>query len=343
MKALILTEGGRVGGLGHIIRCSSLVQAFSEKGISSEFFINGDESVKKADFEGKYRLFNWLQEKDKIFDLVDNFDIVVVDSYQANKDFYNRLSKGVKIPVYIDDNKRIEYPRGVVINSAIGAGNLNYSNRDDGRCLLGCQYAFLRSVFWNTYERITKDKIKNIMITTGGHDPKNVVPKIIDYLKIHYPLFEKNVIVGNSFQNINEINIQADNNTNLVMYPNAEKMKDIMLQSDIAISSGGQTLFELARMGVPTIAFCQAENQRSNLESWEKEGFIGNMGDYANLDLKLSQDLEKLALKEERVRRSGIGMRLVDGQGPRKIIDILINIYGASQSKGVQYRFNVLV
>ncbi len=53
-----------------------------------------------------------------------------------------------------------------------------------------------------------------------------------------------------------------------------------MLVSDIAISSGGQTLCELARIGTPTIGICCAQNQQQNLECWRDTSFAEYAGWY---------------------------------------------------------------
>ena len=150
------------------------------------------------------------------------------------------------------------------------------------------------------------------------------MPKIVKFLKVNYPVLRKDIIIGNAFGNIDAIKREVDKNTNLIYFPDTKKTKDIMLRSDIAISSGGQTLYELARVGVPTIAFLQAENQRLNLEAWDKEGFIEYVGGYNNLGKKISQGLDRLPLRKERARRSGIGMRLVDGQGARRTREALL-------------------
>ena len=183
----------------------------------------------------------------------------------------------------------------------------------------------MRKLFWEAGEKKIKNEIESVMVTTGGNDPRNVMPKIVRFLKTHHPTLQKNIIIGNAFRNIDKIKKEADQKTSLIYFPDAKRMKEIMGQSDIAISSGGQTLYELARLGVPTIAFRQAENQRLNCEAWDQEGFVEYVGGFNNLERKISQSLGKLSLKKERVRRSRIGMRLIDGQGARRIAEILLN------------------
>lgn len=324
MKVLFLTEGGAIGGLGHIIRCSSIVQAFAEKGVIPTFVVNGDESIRRILKEGSYQACNWLHEKWECIKFIEEADVVIIDSYLADLNFYRELSERVRVPVYIDDNKRLDYPRGVVINSGIHATTLKYPEREDVQYLLGCGYAPLRKLFWEMELKEPGDSIESVMITTGGNDPKNIIPKMVKFLKDQYPTLRKDIIIGNGFDNINEIKSVSDINTHLVYYPDVRKMAEIMTQADIAISSGGQTLYELARSGVPTIAFCQSDNQILNLEGWSREGFIEYIGDFGRVEEKLIRALNKLDSKEERLRRRDVGIRLVDGQGAKRIAEELL-------------------
>ena len=103
-------------------------------------------------------------------------------------------------------------------------------------------------------------------------------------------------------------------------------MKELMLNSDIAISAGGQTLYELARIGVPTIGICMAKNQEKNLNGWQMAGFIDYIGWYNNNELQfvLKQSIANLISSEERTSRSKIGKALVDGKGASRIVNVIM-------------------
>ena len=326
MKVFILTEGSKNIGFGHITRCISLYQAFEERGIIPEFIVNGDDCIKDLLKDKNYQIFNWLKEKSKAFELIKNADIVIVDSYLADISFYETLSNLVKIPVYIDDAKRLDYPRGIVVNGNIYAEELNYPNKDGVTYFLGTKYTPLRKAFGEVQEKKIKEKVESIMITLGGNDAKNMTPRILSLLRNNYPNLKKNVIIGKAFQNIDEIKGEADKNTNLIHYPDAEEMKEIMLESDIAISAGGQTLYELARVGVPTVGICVAENQLKNVKGWEKAGFLEHADWYnkENILEKIKNAMEFLKDLEVRKGKFKIAKKIVDGKGSLRIITKLI-------------------
>jgi len=199
----------------------------------------------------------------------------------------------------MDDTKRLDYPRGIVVNASIYAEELDYPKRDDMVYLLGPKYTPLRKEFWEVPEKEVREELETIMVTFGGDDMRSTTPNILRFLRENYPDLKKNVIIGKAFQNTEQIERETDGNTNLIYYPDAEKMKETMLESekmketmlesDIAISAGGQTLYELARVGLPTIGICVAENQLGNVRGWKKTGFLEYAGwyDESNLIEKL--------------------------------------------------------
>ncbi|MDD5585101.1 MAG: UDP-2,4-diacetamido-2,4,6-trideoxy-beta-L-altropyranose hydrolase, partial [Candidatus Omnitrophica bacterium] len=141
MKVNIITEGGHKYGLGHVTRCFALHQEFVKRGISPELIIQGDDELRDIVTNGKYQTFDWMAAKDRLFTIVDKADIIVIDSYLANRKFYEEISKRAATLAYIDDNARIEYPRGIVVNGSLNAGHLPYPRSKGRKYLLGPQYA----------------------------------------------------------------------------------------------------------------------------------------------------------------------------------------------------------
>ena len=62
MNVVILTEGGKNYGLGHVARCCSIYQAFEEYDIFPKFVVNGDESVKTILLNIPFEILDWLNE-----------------------------------------------------------------------------------------------------------------------------------------------------------------------------------------------------------------------------------------------------------------------------------------
>ena len=327
LKVFILTEGGENIGFGHITRCISLYQAFLEKGIAPEFIVNGDKNILDFISDKRYRIFNWIKEKEYLFNYIKNADIVIIDSYLAEKDIYDRISELVKIQVYIDDSKRLNYPKGIVVNGAVGAEELDYPKNNATTYLLGKKYTPLRKEFWDVPEKEIKKEVASVMVTFGGNDMHDMTPKVLKLLIEQFPELKKYVVIGKSFKNIKEIEKLKDNMTNLFYYPNAETMKNIMLESDIAISAAGQTTYELARVETPTIGISIAKNQLDNVKGWLKTGFIEYAGWWNGKDVldNIISCLEKMKCFQLRKEKNLKGILHIDGKGSLRIVESILN------------------
>lgn len=268
MNVIILTEGGKDYGFGHVARCSSIYQAFRKFCITPQFIVNGDKSIDAILQNIDYTIYDWQN-----MEFADD-DIVIIDSYHAPLEFYQKIAKTTALAIYIDDNNRIDYPDGTVVNGTI----LATTKRKDA--LYGSKYIPLRQDFWNTKIIDVNDEIRNVLITLGGNDLRNLTPKILNLLKNED--FAKKVIIGNSFDNVGEIEEFDDE---LIYSPDSRQMLEAMESTDLAISSAGQTLYELARVGVPTIAVGVVDNQINNIKNWQKQGFIEFAGFWDDEDL----------------------------------------------------------
>lgn len=324
MKVLILTEGGRKIGFGHINRCLSLYAAFQDKGISPEIMISCDSSLKDAMRSKNYKVCDWLKDIGRTLDAAGNPDMVIVDSYLALPDLYQKVSAAVKTPVYIDDNKRLEYPSGVVLNGNIYANDLDYPASRCIRYLLGADYTPLRREFCSLRRRIIKRDVKSILVTTGGDDVKNLTPKILKLLARIYPGLIKKVIVSKAFRNLTEIRKAKDKMTELIVSPSPGYLKELMFFVDVAISGGGQTLYELACLGTPAIGICIDKDQENNIAAFSRRGLCLNSGGAISASLKPNLDI---LFSNHRVREamSGRQRRSIDGLGAKRVVNELLS------------------
>lgn len=325
MSILILTEGGEDSGLGHVTRCASLCQAFREMGVASRFVVNGDKTVESVLRDENYKFFDWLAERQLLLELLNGTDIAVIDSYHADYELYEDISKSVKTAVYFDDESRFEYPKGFVLNASVSAGQMPYPEREGVTYLLGAQYAPLRKEFWDVNAKPIRNNPETIMITFGGADTHGLTPGVLKLLISTYPEVLKKVIIGKGFQNIEEIEELKDNSTELVYFPSAVDMKNVMLESDIAITTGGQTVYELARVGTPAIGICMAKNQLRSIKCWSELGFMEYVGWYncKKLEQELKNRLEHLEVRHIRMGMSETGRKIIDGQGCKRILNAI--------------------
>lgn len=325
MHIYILTEGGKDYGFGHVARCSSIYQAFMKRNIKPKFLINGDSSVKSILKDVDFSLFGWLND----ISFLNSSDIVIIDSYTSGVDLFEKISKKVSLIVFFDDNNLLDYPNGIVVNGLINASSLNYS-QDNIKYLLGSRFTPLRDDFWDVAKLKINDDIKSILITMGGNDLRNLTPRILDLLNNHFPMVNKKVIIADSFENVSQIESFKNDFVELIYSPDSKQMLRAMSSVDLAISASGQTLYELASIGVPTIAIGIIDNQKDNIQNWQKIGFIEYAGCWNNDDL-LDRILDKINfLKDKDIRHDKKlkGTQAIDGKGSIRIAkEILYEFY----------------
>jgi RimJ/RimL family protein N-acetyltransferase len=120
-------------------------------------------------------------------------------------------------------------------------------------------------------------------------------------------------------------------------------MFKIMLDSDIAVSAAGQTIFELAHVGVPTIAISIADNQKNNLTGWLKEEFL--LAEYTsqtvNLENRLQLTFNAYKKREQRIKFATLGKKRVDGLGAKRIVQSLVDTI-ISKNQGFYFRAAIL-
>ena len=78
MKIIILTEGGKNFGFGHITRCIGLYQWLTrERNMQPEIIINGDKTIKPLLRGIKHKLFDWILQKEKLSNSIRDAEAVV--------------------------------------------------------------------------------------------------------------------------------------------------------------------------------------------------------------------------------------------------------------------------
>lgn len=321
MKAFIVTEGFQSTGYGHLTRCLAIYQAFEERGIQPTFIANCDENGRKYLGNINLKIYNWLEENDKIIEHINGSEITLIDSYKASKDIYFCISNFVEKAVYLDDCLRIEYPKGIIINGTLGAENLPYKRKPDQKYLLGIEYIPLRKEFWDIPNLKKNEKIQNVLITFGGQDIRNLTFTILDSLLESFSSFNYHVVLGGNYK-LDNLDKYKGKNVKVYFSLNAEQMLRLMLKCDLAVSAAGQTIYELARVGLQTIAIGVAENQKYNIRSWVSKGFLKKEIWYN--DANILADVNN-TIKE--IYNSECNSKTVycDGQGARRNIDKIIS------------------
>ena len=109
---------------------------------------------------------------------------------------------------------------------------------------------------------------------------------------------------------------------------NISNMSDIMKWADIAFSSGGTTVWELAFMGVPTIVGATSYIEEVLLNGLIKNNLFKTIGNLEILDKNELRDIFDYLINDKHARQkmSINGQKFIDGYGSKRVVDKMVKI-----------------
>jgi len=348
----IRADGNTQIGMGHVMRCLSIAEAAAAPGAEYHpVFLVADEGCRGMIEERGFRVLilhtdykNMMSELSQLKPLLNKErDILLVDSYQADAAYFKAVSE-LAFTVCLED-MGVPYPVDLLINYNLYAPKLRDKYQLNGKplnTLLGAAYMPLRNVFQKDTAYHIKDKVTDVMITTGGSDPYFAAGAFMNA----FLLAERSLCDGNEKNQITwhivsgPFNAFADQlketygkQGNIVIHEGLKDLKALMKQCDVALTATGSTVYEVSALGVPMIAFYFAENQRQGAQELAQLTDIVNAGCFCDdreaviervVDTlkKCVRDKNYRALLHEQERQ------LIDGKGAERIVNAIFRMHG---------------
>ena len=175
------------------------------------------------------------------------------------------------------------------------------------------------------YEPIRiRERVKRVFISFGGADPQNYSDRLLNIIcQPEYKDYEFVVVLGRAKHNVDSL-MDFNKFKNIEVLYDVSNMPELMTSCDIGITSRGRTGYELALLGIPSIAM--AQNKRE-----EKHGFVCNENGFSYIGLNPADEIIVSNLqmylrmsKESRQRFQDL-LLSHDLRGGRKRVMSLIN------------------
>ncbi len=350
-------DGNSIIGAGHIMRCLSIAEAAIDMNEHAVFYTAGNEFSKKIKEKGIDNIVlssDFMKMESELVFLREEIlmrkpQFIFVDSYYVTKHYLATLlecchSYGGKL-VYVDDVMSFAYPCDYLINYNIYGPDMKDTYiklyADDGieeesnyfpKLLLGLDYLPLRKEFANLPPRVSKEKPRDILVSTGGADHEHIALEITRTILKRFGgndnyLFH--ILVGSMNMDKVEIEQLAADCRNIIVHYDIKDMVSLMRSCDVAISAAGSTLYELCATQTPTITYVVADNQLLGAEGFQKAGLMLYAGDARKLGLaKISTCLldSAINLAENRCECEKLIMRIskFTGNGLCNIVNKLM-------------------
>lgn len=339
-KLYIRADGNKVLGLGHLMRCMSICDAFLELGGTCEFIVADVEAASAVNERG-YKAYvldsKWDDLEYEIKTMIDfvkahKVELLLVDSYYATESYFEKLRPFTRL-VYLTGKNNACYDIDALIDYTIGSEEKGYKSlyKDTTtKLFVGVQYAPLRKQF--ELSGVFHDKVDNILLTTGGTDGEGFPVELLEQIeKVEPTLLECNwnIVVGKFYSDTVKERLQKfSNRKNIYIYENVVDMAGLMQKCDVAISAAGSTIYELCACGVPTIAFSFVDNQVKDLEAFKKKGYVFSVGDTRG---RMQGCIQKIIVYLKQLKREDALRRLqaqkmktcIDGKGARRLAECL--------------------
>lgn len=265
-KIAIVVNGNDIIGLGHIYRMLELADMLGEK---PDFYYCNSKTDRSLFGDTTYPLIPYSDNKD-LMELLDErkYDVVINDILDTDSSYMCELQKHVDKIVNFEDAGCGRQYADIVINA------LYKEEHDDKKFYFGSNYYFAPKLFMLYKPVAIKKETERIFVCFGGADPQNYTEKILNLIKADKldNKYKFTIVLGKAKSNYWQI-IDRYTDGNIEVFYNVKNMPELMSKCDLAITSMGRTCYELASLGIPTMAMAQNEREERHEFVCSENGF----------------------------------------------------------------------
>ncbi|MFT5240054.1 MAG: UDP-2,4-diacetamido-2,4,6-trideoxy-beta-L-altropyranose hydrolase [Candidatus Promineifilaceae bacterium] len=287
---IIRADASASMGVGHVMRCIALGQAWVESGGKVIFLstLVSDVLKRRIIDEGFGLVALDAAYPGSDTDLAALLALggnagarwVVVDGYHFDLTYQKTLRQGGFKLLCIDDYNHLpKYEADILLNQNIDAEALDYDCNSGCLNMLGLKSVLLRREFRMMRAREdVADPVRHVLILLGGSDPGNVTTKVVEALReLDFSPWEIKILVGPANAHSDEI-VTACERLPIELLFNVTDMPELLCRTDFAISAGGSTCWELAAAGVPFATVTVADNQEGIVDGLERRCGVPSLG-----------------------------------------------------------------
>lgn len=327
MKVEIRVEGSPEVGMGHVVRCLALA---AELGGECRFLMRHRPAalrlVREAGWPALLLPDEAADEAAAAWVAASRPALLIVDLFNVAAETRELLA-GVGCPsVALSDLRHYDLPGDLVFNGFIGFGRRETRpTRHGGVAWLGTDFKLVRAAPPARGKPVAP-RARRVAITPGGGDASGLAPLALRALaRLPGPL-EIDVLEGPAMDAESDAYRAAlAASPHPVSRHRTEHPFELLGAADLAISAGGDTVYELAVLGAPALLLCHVPHQLETASAFASLGAAENLGLTAECDeARLAEALERL--REDAARRAGLSQRarqLVDGGGLRRVAALI--------------------
>lgn len=272
-KIVIFTEGYSMIGMGHVYRTLLLFEKLFTHEVTLITTSRSDIAIEKFQ-EDKipHIVVNNCEEFLRILPELKP-DILINDILDTTVGFIKKCKTHVSRVINFEDLGKGGKYCDVVINDLYEYPVL----LDGDNYLWGSRYFLLRDEFFLIGKTKFSKKVTNILVLFGGTDPSNLNKKLSEVAVLLANEFKFTFIVGKGYKYYDNLYRILNKHSNITLTSDTNQVASIMKTTQLAISSQGRTMLELAFMQIPTILLAQNNRELKHSFGYLDNGFI-NLG-----------------------------------------------------------------
>ncbi len=335
-KLFFRADGNEKIGLGHIVRCLSIIQMLGDRFECLLVVNNVNDKIKNlikevCDFVD-LETIDLINEIDKLRYLVRKNDIMIIDGYYFNLSYQTELKKIAKKLVAIDDLSSNIFAADVIINHGDISVLPEYRTLNDSKIFSGLDYIIVRPNFIKAvFLKKNVISINTVFVCMGGADSFNITTKVIEACSQCDFIKKIIVVIGSIYNYKLELNslLSEINNISIELFENASaiQMVEFIEQSQIAISTASTISLEICCVKSALICGTVVDNQNAIHSHLIKNRCCVSIGDWKKNSVA---DIKSAicALNDVQAVQKIIDAQIksIDGLSSNRILDIFKNL-----------------
>ncbi len=259
-------------GLGHIMRCLSMIELLKDN--FNCLFISNNADKKVKDLIVNFCPAVFIETADNIeeLNLLQNYlikdDILVTDGYQFDEYYQIEIRKMVNKLLMIDDNSKFYFRADVIINHGGLFDRPSYNTAKHTKVFSGFSYLLARKEFIRAAsQKRNTEVVDTAFICMGGADPYHITIKVLEACT--RCTFIKNIIIvtGSFFSDKQRLQnfIEEIKDQKVDCYENASavEMVSFIQSSQLAFSTASSIAMEICCVKAGLLTGMIADNQCS--------------------------------------------------------------------------------
>jgi len=350
---LIRADASAEMGVGHVMRCLALADAWHDAGGNACFALASGASELESQIRSRGgEIAKIKAEPGSLEDAAITLKLaercqaawLMVDGYHFSANYLQTLSRATSLLLLMADGDNVIDCRcNICVDMSPGSiDSARFHLDGEPELLLGPNFALLRREFveYTKLQRNFPRVARSILISIGGGDARNITLQVLRALEeIDGRELNLTVVAGPSNPHRKSLHAAiAKSKHTATLITDARNMPQLMAAADLAITAGGGTCYELCLMQVAMLLIAVADNQQEPIRAYVSAMAAIDGGRYDTLDVNSLSALLRNIIDDQnlRVELARNARSMVDGNGARRIMERMFEVSRRKQKMEIQ-------